>query len=161
LAADDFDADLTAALAESDSLRERFRRVALTGLMVLRQPLGRRRTVGGRDWVERRLFGQVRAGDPDFVLLRQALREVQSECCDAAAARAFLERLPGQVLRVRRLAQVSPFAAHWTHLAAGPAETVDGPAEALRRLHAALTSEVGSQRSEVSSQRSEAGCIDF
>jgi ATP-dependent Lhr-like helicase len=139
LAADGFDAHLAAALAESDSLRERFRRVALIGLMVLRQPLGRRRTVGGRDWVERRLFGQVRAGDPDFVLLRQALREVQSECCDAAAARVFLGRLPGQVLRVRRLAQVSPFAAHWTQLAAGPAEMVDGPAEALRRLHAALT----------------------
>jgi ATP-dependent Lhr-like helicase len=139
LAGEGFDTDLAAALAESDTLRERFRRVALTGLMVLRQPLGRPRKVGGRDWVERRLFGQVQAGDPDFVLLRQALREVQSECCDAAAAREFVEGLPRQGLRVRRLAQVSPFAEHWTQPAAGPAETVDGPAEALRRLHAALT----------------------
>jgi ATP-dependent Lhr-like helicase len=138
-AVEDFDENLTAALADSDSLRERFRRVALTGLMVLRQPLGQRRQVGGRDWIERRLFEQVRVGDPEFVLLRQALREVQTECCDAAAGRAFAAALPRQVLRIRRLARVSPFAEHWTQPAAGPAEVLDGPAEALRRLHAALT----------------------
>ena len=43
----DFETDLTGALADSVSLRERFRRVAATGFMVLRNPLGRRRKVGG------------------------------------------------------------------------------------------------------------------
>src|SRR5438067_918357 len=41
-----FDADLDAALAGSEPLRQRFGRVALTGLMLLRNPLGRRRRVG-------------------------------------------------------------------------------------------------------------------
>ena len=42
-----------------------------------RNPLGRGRKVGGRDWGERRLFDQVRARDADFVLLRQAAREIR------------------------------------------------------------------------------------
>ena len=78
--ADAFDADLDAALADGDALRQRFGRVAQTGLMLLRNPLGRRRRVGGRDWGERRLFDQVQARDPDFVLLRQAVREVRADC---------------------------------------------------------------------------------
>jgi ATP-dependent helicase Lhr and Lhr-like helicase len=139
LSAEGFDADLTAALADSETLRERFRRVALTGLMLLRNPLGRRRRVGGADWAERRLFGEVRTADPDFVLLRQALREVRQECCDAEAARRFLGELPRLTLRCRWLPHVSPFVESWTQVAAGPVESVESPADALRKLHAALT----------------------
>ena len=57
----DFDTVLTDALADSVSLRERFRRVATTGFMVLRNPVGRRRKVGGHAWAERRLFEQMRS----------------------------------------------------------------------------------------------------
>jgi ATP-dependent Lhr-like helicase len=70
LAADDFDADLEAALDGSDAVRSRFAAVAQTGLMLLRTPLGGRRKVGGEGWAARRLYEQVRARDADFVLLR-------------------------------------------------------------------------------------------
>jgi ATP-dependent Lhr-like helicase len=137
----DFDADLNQALADSITLRERFRCVALTSLMLLRSPLGARRRVGGRDWAERRLFEQVRARDPEFVLLRQALREVQGDALDVAAARSFLEKLPRMTSHWRYLTQVSPFAESWTQQAAGPVELVDSPEEALKRLHAVLMHE--------------------
>jgi ATP-dependent Lhr-like helicase len=139
LAADSFEADLDTALAGSDTLAERFRRVAQTGLMVLRNPIGGRRRVGGDDWVERRLFAQLTATEPDFVLLRQARREIRAESCDAAAARDFVKELPRWNVRLRTLAGASPFAAAWTQQAIGPMETVEGPVEALQRLHAALT----------------------
>src|SRR5205807_976809 len=113
-------ADLDQALAHSVTLRERFQRVALTGLMLLRNPLGRRRRVGGPDWAERRLFEQVRTAAPDFVLLRQAVREVREESCDGEVARAYLAELPRLVLRCRRLPRPSPFVEAWTQLAAGP-----------------------------------------
>jgi putative SbcD/Mre11-related phosphoesterase len=109
--------------------------------MLLRNPLGRKRRVGGPDWGERRLFDQVHGHDPDFVLLRQALREVRSDWCDAAAARAYAERLPGLTVRCRYLSQVSPFAENWTQAAVGESEPVETPAEALRRLHAELVGE--------------------
>ncbi len=61
-----FDGDLAQALTTSDALRDRFANVATTGLMVLRQPLGGRRKVGGHDWAARRLFDQVRDHRPAF-----------------------------------------------------------------------------------------------
>jgi ATP-dependent Lhr-like helicase len=134
-----FDADLDAALVGCDALRERFRRVALTGLMLLRQPLGQRRRVGGWDWAGRRLFDKVRDRDPDFVLLRQARRELRTTSCDAAAARDYAAALPGLSVRVRPLRWPSPFAESWTQLGEGAAEAVETPAEALRRLHQLLT----------------------
>jgi ATP-dependent Lhr-like helicase len=138
LGASGFAADLNDAVADSWSLRERFRCAALTGLMLLRNPLGGRRRVGGQDWAERRLFDKVRAADPDFVLLRQARREVDTLVLDAARAQAFLDELPGKVIRWRWLNDVSPLAESWTQLAAGAAESVETPTESLQRLHAAL-----------------------
>jgi ATP-dependent Lhr-like helicase len=138
LSADEFAHDLSAALGESATLRERFHRVALTGLMLLRHPLGSPRTVGGRDWAERRLFAQVRAGDPDFILYRQALQEVCDELCDAGAAQEYLAQLPRLTVRRRVLARVSPFAESWTQAGLGPVEAVETPEEAIQRLHAQL-----------------------
>lgn len=138
LASEAFEADLDQALAESPALRERFQRVATTGLMVLRNPLGRKRRVGGPDWAERRLFDQVRARQPDFVLLRQAERELRADL-GAVDARAYLDELPRLAIRCRWLSAVSPFVEAWTQLEAGPVESSVAPADALRRLHAELT----------------------
>ncbi len=136
-------ADLDAALADGPALRQRFGRTALTGLMLLRNPLGRGRKVGGRDWGERRLFDQVRARDADFVLLRQAAREIRADLCDLEAARRYAEELARRPIRCRRLSRPSPFAEGWTQAADGPAEPLETPAEVLRQLHAALTGNAG------------------
>jgi ATP-dependent Lhr-like helicase len=139
LTAEGFDADLSTALRDSAALRARFQRVALTGLMLLRNPLGRKPRVGGRDWGERRLFDRVRGRNPEFVLLRQAEREVRRDVCDSAAARQFVEELPRRLLRCRRLAHISPFVEAWGPVEPGPTEAVETPDQVLRRLHAALT----------------------
>jgi ATP-dependent Lhr-like helicase len=138
LAEDGLGADLELALSEAPALRARFQRVALTGLMLLRNPIGGRRRVGGRDWGERRLFEQVRAHDPDFVLLRQANREVRRHVCDGEAALRYAGELPGLIVRCRWLARPSPFVEAWTQPGMGAAEAVETPAEALQRLHASL-----------------------
>ena len=135
----DFLADLDASLHESPILRERFRRVATTGLMILRNPLGGRRKVGGVQWAERRLFDRVKAAEPDFVLLKQALQEVRYESCDAAAALDFVRDLPRFSWRCRSLSAPSPFTESWSQLVTGPSGEIDSPDEALMRLHAALT----------------------
>ena len=114
LAVKDFEADLNRALEGSTLLRERFARVALTGLMLLRHPLGGRRRVGGRDWAGRRLYDQVVQADPDFVLLRQARREMRQEC-DVDAGRSFAEELSGRAICCRWLSQCSPLAESWAN----------------------------------------------
>lgn len=147
LDAANFESDLEAALEDSAVLRERFQGVAQTGLMLLRQPLGQTRRVGGRDWGARRLFDKIRAYDRDFVLLRQARREILSEWCDVAAASRYVRDLTKLPLRCRRLSHPSPFVESWTQLTAGAAERTETPDEALLRLHAALTEGASDARS--------------
>jgi ATP-dependent Lhr-like helicase len=137
-AAQEFEEELSASLNDGPLWRERFQRVAQTGLMILRNPLGRRRKVGGTDWAQRRLFEQVQAADPEFVLLRQAAREV-ADHCDGASAAQFARALPRLVLRVRAVTEPSPFAQHWSQATAGPAQSPQSPEDVLRRLHAVLT----------------------
>ncbi len=133
-----FEEDLAAALAGSAGERGRFQRVAQTGLMLLRQPLGVPRRVGGRDWGSRRLYDKVAAHDRDFVLLRQARREILTELCDTAAALQYVRELDQRPLRCRPLAYPSPFVESWTQMGTGAAESVETPAETLLRLHASL-----------------------
>ncbi|HKB38900.1 MAG TPA: hypothetical protein VKD72_20830, partial [Gemmataceae bacterium] len=138
LSAEGFEDELRRGLADGMVLRERFRRVALVALMLLRHPLGQRRRVGGPGWGERRLFDQVRSSHPDFVLLRQAEREVHAEVCDLTAAREYLDQLPRLAVRCRWLAQPSPFVEAWTQTTMAVADPVESPEEALQRLHASL-----------------------
>ena len=109
LHAERFADDLQEHLHDSDLLRLHFARVAQTGLMVLRNPAGRKRKVGGKDWTERRLFEQIRDRMCDFVLLRQAERELLASSCDLAGAAAFVEQLAAMQIRIRHLSRPSPF----------------------------------------------------
>ena len=139
MAENEFEGDLAQALTTSDALRDRFASVATTGLMVLRQPMGGRRKVGGHDWAARRLFDQVRAADPRFIFLRQAEYEIKTDVCDAGAARAYLARLPECQIRNRRLCEISPFAAAWTQPGTIAGAEATTRAEVLTTLHAELT----------------------
>jgi ATP-dependent Lhr-like helicase len=132
-------AELDRALGQSESLRARFGRVARTGLMLLHNPEGQRRRVGGTNWGERELFERVRQRDPDFVLHRQALRELRQELCDLPQALDYAGRLPALTVRCRWLSRPSPFAAAWTQAEPGEPGTALTPGEALERLHAELT----------------------
>jgi ATP-dependent Lhr-like helicase len=108
LARDRFADDFHEHLDCCELLAQHFGRVAQTGLMVMKNPLGRKRKVGGKDWSERRLYEQIRSRAPDFVLLRQAKREAMSTTCDLAAACLFVEQLASMPIRIRHLAQPSP-----------------------------------------------------
>src|SRR5262249_7920241 len=138
LSADHFADDLDRILAGSMTLRQRFQRVAVTGFMVLRNPLGRQRRVGGKSWTAWKLFDQLRDLAPDFVLLRQAEREVRDELCDADAALAYVQRLPHLTVRCRWLAEPSPFTRSWTQQIVVAPTPLTNPDDDLRRLHAAL-----------------------
>jgi ATP-dependent Lhr-like helicase len=130
---------LHASLRDGPLLRERFRRAALTGLMLLKNPLFGKIQVGGHDWAERRLFDQVQAVDEEFVLLRQARREILEECLDVDQARAYLDDLQRSALRLRWLPCISPLAESWTQPILPPEEPVDDVTAILERLQAAFT----------------------
>ena len=110
-----FAADFHEHLHGSDLLAQQFARVAQTGLMVMRNPLGRKRKVGGKDWAQHRLYERLRERAPDFVLLRQAEREAAASTCDLQTARAFVEQLAALPIRLRYLPEPSPFGESLLH----------------------------------------------
>ena len=109
LRAASFAEDLHEHLRDSQLLRQQFAGVAQTGLMVLRNPAGRKRKVGGKDWTQRRLFDQIRNRMPDFVLLRQTERETTSSACNLEQALAYVANLASMQIRIRHLPLPSPF----------------------------------------------------
>ncbi len=131
-----FDADVLEGLDRGDLSARRFRHIAGTALMVLRNPEGGRRRVGGLLWVSNRLYPLVKAACPDHPLLRETRREVLEDLLDAPAALAWLATRP--IVRVRRLDGLSPFAAAWVDPGAPEPLRFESPADALRRLHARL-----------------------
>jgi len=141
-----FAGDVLEGLDRGELLARRFRHVAATALMVLRNPEpGRRVRVGGLNWVSSRLYPLVKAACPDHPVLRATRREVFEEILDVPAAERWLEARPP--VRCRVLRGLSPFAAAW--IERGPAEALcfEPPGMALQRLHARLAlSSPGAER---------------
>lgn len=132
--------DVLAGLDRGELLARRFRFVAATGLMVLRNPeRGRRVRVGGMNWVSGRLYPLVKAACPDHPLLRETRREVLCDLLDLPSAVRWLEARPAVI--PRRLSAISPFAATWISPAADEPLHFESAADALCRLHARLTAQ--------------------
>jgi ATP-dependent Lhr-like helicase len=115
----------------------RFRHVAATALMVLRNPEhGRRVRVGGLNWVSTRLYPMIKSTCPDHPLLRETRREVLEDILDVPAATRWLAAQPR--IRFRNLQELSPFATAWIEPGGPDLLRFEPPADALRRLHSRL-----------------------
>jgi ATP-dependent Lhr-like helicase len=131
--------DILEGLDRGELAARRFRHIASTALMVLRNPEGgKKRRVGGLLWVSNRLYPLVKAACPGHPLLRETRREVLEDLLDAPAALSWLETRP--VVRHRMLDGLSPFAQAWIDASAPEPFRFESPGEALRRLHARLAS---------------------
>lgn len=107
--------DLIAVTADHPSLAQRFHAAAGNGLMLLRQPLGRRIRVGGRSWVANKLLRWLRVTNPRAVLFRQAMTETLREDFHCEAVLAWLTDLRRRTIRQRWLQQSSPIVAQWAN----------------------------------------------
>lgn len=137
---EDFAADVLEGLDRGELLARRFKHVAATGLMVLRNPEpGRRVRVGGLNWVCTRLYPMVKAACPGHPLLRETRREVLEDLLDLPAAERWLAGTPE--IRFRSLPGQSPFAAAWIEPSQVDSLQFEPPDEALRRLHRRLVLE--------------------
>jgi ATP-dependent Lhr-like helicase len=108
LHADGFDRDLLAGLKSSHLLRNYFRYVANTGLLVLRRAGGRTLRRAALSWNSQKIFDRLYAHDRRFPLLRECFRTVTRDLLDAPGARAYVETLEGEP-RVLHPRAASPF----------------------------------------------------
>jgi ATP-dependent Lhr-like helicase len=138
LSSEGFADDVLEGLDHGELMARRFRHVAATALMILRNPeQGRRVRVGGLNWVSKRLYPLIKSACPDHPLLRETRREVLEDILDVPAAMRWLGQRPP--IRFRVLPELSPFATAWIEPGGVDFLRFEPPAEAIRQLHARLT----------------------
>jgi ATP-dependent Lhr-like helicase len=137
LSPEGFAGDVLCGVDRGELPARRFRHVAATALMVLRNPEGGRTRVGGLLWVSNRLYPLVKAASPDHPLLRETRREVLDDLLDTRSALRWLSARPA--VRFRVLDAPSPFTVAWIDAGGSEPLAFESQADALKRLHARLT----------------------
>nr|MDQ6931251.1 hypothetical protein [Candidatus Eremiobacteraeota bacterium] len=134
LHARDFERDLLEGIRSSHLLRNYFRYVANTGLLVLRRAGGRKIRRGSLSWSSAKIFEQLMASDPGFPLLRETLRTVTRDLLDAPAALAYVERIDGEP-RVIHPPAASPFTFGIVTSSFGDSVVLDDRSSMVEALH--------------------------
>jgi ATP-dependent helicase Lhr and Lhr-like helicase len=142
LHADGFDDDLLAGLRSGWMLRQHFRYVANTGLLVLRRAGGRSIRGGALRWNAAKIFDRLWEADRDFPLIRETLRVVTRELLDAPGAQRYLEALDGEP-RVVHPAAATPFTFGIVTSSFGDSVVMDDRASMVEALHERVLAVLG------------------
>lgn len=142
-----FDRDLLEGLRSSHLLRNYFRYVANTGLLVLRRAAGRSLRRGAQSWNSQKIFDRVFRSDRNFPLLRETIRVVTRDLLDAPAARAYLESIV-EVPRVLHPVAASPFTFGIITSSFGDSVVLDDRASMVEALHERVLQFLGERAAE-------------
>jgi ATP-dependent Lhr-like helicase len=134
LHAHDLERDLLTGLRSSHLLRNHFRYVANTGLLVLRRAGGRTLRRSALSWNAQRIFERIFAADRDFPLLRETLRTVTRDLLDAPGALAYLNAIEHPI-RILHPAAASPFTFGIITSSFGDAVVLDDRSSMVEALH--------------------------
>ncbi len=142
LHAEGFDDDLLAGLRSGWLLRQQFRYVANTGLLVLRRAGGRSIRGGALRWNAAKIFDRLWEADRNFPLVRETVRVVTRELLDARGARAYLEAIEGEP-RVLHPAAATPFTFGIVTSSFGDSVVMDDRASMVEALHERVLAVLG------------------
>jgi ATP-dependent Lhr-like helicase len=102
--------DLGRVIRTAPTLGYRFRHVAETGQLILRRALTREGLRRPTTWSAPILYATLREHEPDHPLVREAIREMLEDECDAPAAYREAARVYAAEWDLRKLPRPSPFA---------------------------------------------------
>jgi ATP-dependent Lhr-like helicase len=144
LRAERFDRDLLDGLRSSHLLRNHFRYVANTGLLVLRRAAGRTLRRGTQSWNSQKIFERLYRSDRRFPLLRETFRVVTRDLLDAPAAREYLESIMEEP-RVIHPVAASPFTFGIITSSFGDSVVLEDRATMVEALHERVLQLLGEQ----------------
>ncbi|HEV2642744.1 MAG TPA: DEAD/DEAH box helicase, partial [Candidatus Elarobacter sp.] len=147
LHADGCDDDLLAGLRSGWLLRQQFRYVANTGLLVLRRAGGRSIRGGALRWNAAKIFDRLWEADREFPLVRETVRVVTHELLDAPGARRYLEAVDGEP-RVLHPAAATPFTFGIVTSSFGDSVVMDDRASMVEALHERVLAVLGESRAD-------------
>ncbi|MBN1275477.1 ATP-dependent helicase [Candidatus Woesearchaeota archaeon] len=112
LRSDELRAVAERSLDKTEVLARRFRHCAARSLMILRTYKGRKKSVGKQQLSSRLLLSSVKRLDPDFVILKEARREVLEDLMDVHHAEEVVRRIESREVMLKEIMTdvPSPFA---------------------------------------------------
>ena len=125
------------ALEKTEVLKRRFRHTASRGLMILRNYMGRRKTVGRQQVSSMLLLNAVKRISNDFPMLREARREVLEDLMDIDNAQYVFEQIEkGKIKVVESYKDFpSPFSFHLVMQGYSDIFKIEDKIEFLKRMH--------------------------
>ncbi len=106
---EEFLEDLRRSLDKTEILRRRFRHVAVRSFMILRNYLGKEKSVWRQQMSADSLLKLIKKRFPEFPVLKETYREIMEDYMDVENALDFLRRVRGMELKVVELPSPSPF----------------------------------------------------
>ncbi len=138
------EADVRVGIRNSNLLRNHFRYVANTGLLVLRRAAGRTLRRGTQSWNAARILDRVAARDPQFPLLRETWRTVTRDLLDLPGALAYVAGLQAEP-RVIHPPAASPFTFGIITSSFGDSVVMEDRATMVEALHDRVLQLLGEQ----------------
>ncbi|HEY5257138.1 MAG TPA: DEAD/DEAH box helicase [Candidatus Baltobacteraceae bacterium] len=134
LAPPSFEADVLAGVRSTHLVKNYFRYVANTGLLVLRRAGGRSLRRGTQAWNSGRILERVAARDPRFPLLRETMRAVTRDLLDLPGTLDYIASLEGEP-RVLHPPAASPFTFGILTSSFGDSVMLDDRSAMIEALH--------------------------
>jgi ATP-dependent helicase Lhr and Lhr-like helicase len=136
---------LEQALEKSEVLTRRFRHCAGRSLMILREYKGVRKRVGRQQVSSKILLSAVRRIDENFVILKEAKREVLEDLMDFEHSLEVLEKISEGTLKVEEVYHQLPSPFAFGLIVQGYSDTIkiEDRYEFLKRMHQMVLAKIG------------------
>ena len=133
------------ALEKTEVLKRRFRHCAARSLMILRNYKGNTKSVSRQQLSSRLLISAVRDIDEDFIILREARREVLEDLMDINHAEEILQGIDDGEIQISQYSTriPSPFSFNLVSMGYTDVMKMDDKKEFLQRMHNYVLAKIG------------------
>ena len=140
----DFRKILEFSINNSEILARRFRHVATRSLMILRSYRGRSKSAGRQQMASRLLLSAVRRIGNDFIILKEARREVLEDAMDIKDAEKVIEGIQEGLIKVKQLNSAFPSPFAWNIAMQGYMDIMkmEDRLEFIKRMHAKVKEKI-------------------
>ncbi len=139
-----FKEHLIKALDRTEILRRRFRHVAVRSMMILRNYLGREKSVWRQQLNADTLLRLLKRNFPEFPVLKETYREIMEDSMDLKNALDYLERIGSEVkVKITRTPYPSPFAFNIYMLGEEDVVLMEDRRKVLKALHEKILQIIG------------------
>lgn len=143
---ENFEEHLKKSLELTEILRRRFRHVAVRSLMILKNYLGREKSVWRQQLNSDSLLKLLKKNFPDFPVLKETYREIMEDSMDLRNALRFLSKVGYEVeVKIVRLAYPSPFAFNIYLLGEEDVVLMEDRRKILKALHEKIMQIIASE----------------